>query len=138
MCPFGHTLELRRSFFFQSFLFFQPHLSGNERPKNFVYSRNIGIPESSARKLFGYLFPRIFREPDAARLPPPARPNFFMKIQLPSLIGIGKRLRSVELSPRRYRLSRFAIYKSSGKWRHAAHKSSFQPNFQAVANDSFV
>lgn len=125
------------SFFFHSFLFFQPRLSGNERPKNFVYSRNIEIPESSAWKLFGYLFPRIFREPDAVRLPPLAGLNFFMKIQLPSLIGIGKRSRSIEPSTA-IPLSRFAIYKSSGKWRHAAHKSSFQPNFQTVTNDSFV
>lgn len=35
-------------------------------------------------------------------------------------------------------LSRFAIYKSSGKWRHTAYKSSFQSNFQAMANDSSV
>jgi len=80
---------------------------------------------------------RFFREPNARRLPPLAGPNFFMKIQLPSLIGIGKRSRSVEPFTA-IPLSRFAIYKSSGKWRHAAHKSSFWPNFQAVANDSFV
>jgi len=43
---------------------------------------------------------------------------------LPSLIGIGKRSRSVEPFTA-IPLSRFAIYKSSGKWRHAAHKSSF-------------
>lgn len=49
----------------------------NERPKNFVYSRNIGTPGSSARKLFGHLFPRIFREPDAARLPSLAGTELF-------------------------------------------------------------
>jgi len=52
MYSFG--LESSACSFFHSFLFFslQPRLSGNERPKNFVYSRNIGIPESSVRKLF--------------------------------------------------------------------------------------
>lgn len=93
--------EHQRSSFFHSFLSFRISRVYNERPKNFVHSRNIGIPESSARKLFGDLFPRIFREPDAARLPSRVGPNFFMKILLPSLIGIGKRSRSNP--PWRYR-----------------------------------
>lgn len=77
-------LGQQRNFSFHSFMFSQ--LNRVSRVTNTrkisVYSCNIEIPESFARKLFGHLFPRIFREPDAARLPPLAGPNFFMKIQL--------------------------------------------------------